>query len=76
MFLPYANNRGADQPAYLRSLISAFVVRCLDRIITLLAIVSVAEKAGLSIALSQTPKTGFLEMRLNLMMHSHVSKQQ
>ena len=32
-FLPYANNKGADQPAHLRSLINAFVVRCLDSII-------------------------------------------
>ena len=28
--LPYANNKGAGQPAHPRSLISAFVVRCLD----------------------------------------------
>ena len=28
--MPYANNKGADQPAHPRSLISAFVVRCLD----------------------------------------------
>ena len=35
----YANNKGADQPAHSRSwmrrLISAFVVRCLDSIISL-----------------------------------------
>ena len=31
LFMPYANNKCADQPAHLRSLISAFVVRCLDR---------------------------------------------
>ena len=30
--LPYANNKGADQPAHLHSLISAFVVHCLDSI--------------------------------------------
>ena len=35
--LPYANNTGADQPAHPHSLISAFVVRCVDSIITLLA---------------------------------------
>ena len=29
----YANNKGADQPAHLRSLIRAFIVRCLDSII-------------------------------------------
>ena len=30
LFLQYANNKGADQPAHSRSLISAFVVCCLD----------------------------------------------
>ena len=29
-----ANNKGADQPAYLHSLINAFIVRYLDSIIT------------------------------------------
>ena len=29
-FLSYANNKDADQPAHPRSLISTFVVRCLD----------------------------------------------
>ena len=33
--MPYANIKGADQPAHPRSLISAFVVRCLDSIISL-----------------------------------------
>ena len=28
--MPYANNKDADQPAHPHSLISAFVVRCLD----------------------------------------------
>ena len=32
-FMPYANNKGADQPAHPRSLISALDVRCLDSII-------------------------------------------
>ena len=58
----YANNKGADQHAHPCSQISAFVVRCLDSIIPLLAIaetVPIAEKAGLSLTWSQTPKTGF-----------------
>ena len=70
--MPYANNKGTDQPAHSRSLISTFVVRCLDGIIPLLAIaeisslqlVSVAEQAGLSRTLSKPPKTGFLVMWL------------
>ena len=33
---PYANNKGADQPAHPCSLISAFVVRFLDSIIPIL----------------------------------------
>ena len=35
--MPYANNKGADQPAHPRSLISAFVVRCICSIISILA---------------------------------------
>ena len=34
----YANNKGADQLVHPHSLISAFVVRCLDSIVPLLAI--------------------------------------
>ena len=33
--MPYANNKGADQPSHPRSLISTFVVRCLDSIMPL-----------------------------------------
>ena len=66
--MPNANNKGADQPARQRSLISAFVVRCLDSIIPQLAIseisrpylVSSAEQVGLSLKWSQTLKTGLL----------------
>ena len=72
LFMPYANNKGADQPAHPRSLISTFVVRCLDSIIPLVSIpeisilylFSVAAQAGLSLPWSQTPKTGFLVTRL------------
>ena len=31
--IPYAKNKCADQPAHPRSLISAFVFRCQDRMI-------------------------------------------
>ena len=40
--MPYANNKGADQPAHPRSLISTFVVRCLNSIICILAISKVS----------------------------------
>ena len=33
LFLPYANNKGADQPVHPGSLISTFVVRSLDSIV-------------------------------------------
>ena len=54
----YANNKGADQPAHPRSLISAFVVRCLDSVVSLVSVTkisslmlaSVAEQASLSLA--------------------------
>ena len=74
LFMQYANNKGADQPVHPRSLISAFVVRCLDTcsIIPLVSIseisslylASVAEQAGLSFTWSKSPKTGFLVTRL------------
>ena len=67
------NNKGANQPAHPRSLISAFFVRCLYSIIPLVSIskfsslyqVSVAAQANLSLTWSETPKAGFLLMRLN-----------
>ena len=37
LLMLYANNKGADQPVNARSLISAFVVRCLDSIIYLIS---------------------------------------
>ena len=36
--MPYANNKGAEQSAHPRSLISAFIVRCLYSAICILAI--------------------------------------
>ena len=71
-FLPYTNNKCADQPAHPHSLISYFVVRCLDSIIYIgsipdiswLYLASLAQQTGLSLTRSKTPKTGFLETRL------------
>ena len=42
LFLPYANNKDADQPAHPRSLISVFVVRCLASIISLASIFAIS----------------------------------
>ena len=64
----FANNTGADQPAHPRSLISTFAIHLLESIISRLAtgqislfyLVSVAEETGLSLAISETPKTVFV----------------
>ena len=40
-YMPYANNKGADQPAHPRSLISTFAVRCLDSTTSLVATSSI-----------------------------------
>ena len=58
--MPYTNNKGADQPAHPRSLICAFVVRCLDSIIPLL---SISEISSLYLV-SVTAQTGLLNGHL------------
>ena len=45
--MPYANNKAADQPAHSRSLISTFVIRSLDSIISILKIQKFTTSAGL-----------------------------
>ena len=62
--MPYANNKGADQLEHARSLISTFVVRCLDSMMCILAITKVsrlylAEWAGLSLTWSKIPEDTF-----------------
>ena len=65
--MSYANNKGADQPAHPRSLISAFIVRCLDSVMSLVSVTtisrlllaSVAEQASLSRTWSETPEDTF-----------------
>ena len=65
--MPYANNKGADQPAQPRSLISTFVDRYLDSMICILALskvsrfylASVAEQAGLNHTWSKIPEDTF-----------------
>ena len=72
--MPYANNKGADQPAHPRSLISASVVRCLYSIIiplvskteiSSLYLAYVVAQVDLSLTWSQILKIGFLMTRLN-----------
>ena len=65
--MPYANNKGADQPAHPRSLSSAFIIRWLDSIILVLAqytisrfyLVSVGEQACFSLIRSETRRQVF-----------------
>ena len=38
----YANNKGADQPAHPRSLISAFVALCLDSVMSLVSVTKIS----------------------------------
>ena len=42
LFMPYANNKGADQPVHPHSLVSAFFIHCMDGIIPLLAIAKIS----------------------------------
>ena len=51
LFMPNANNKGADQPAHPRSLISTFVVHCLNSVIPL---VSISEISSLYSAAAKT----------------------
>ena len=63
----YANNKGADQPGHPRSLISAFVVRCLDSLMSLVSVTkisslmlaSVAEQVSLILTWSETTEETF-----------------
>ena len=73
LFIPYANNKDADQHAHAPSLISIFVIRCLDSTLHMIAKseiqrlfpASVAERAGFSLTVFAQPlKTDFLMMWL------------
>ena len=74
----FANNKGADQLAHPRSLISAFAIHKLNRIVFKLAqseislfyLVSVAEKAGFGMIFSETLKTGFVA---SILIYIHVN---
>ena len=73
----YANIKGADQPAHPRSLISAFVVRCLDSVMSLVSVIkissiilaSVAEQASLSLTWSETPEDTFSHDEVHIYVH-------
>ena len=76
--MPYANNKGADQPAHPRSLISTFIVRYLELIpiiakskISRLQLVSVAEQAGLCLPWSQIPEVTFSRDGAQIILEMH-----
>ena len=72
--MSYANDKGLDQPAHPCRLISAFVVCCLDSIISLDSIAkisrlhqaSAAAQAGLCLAWSETPKDKFCRVMAHM----------
>ena len=76
--MSYANNKDANQPAHRRSLISAFVIRCLDSIMSLVSVTkisslmlaSVAEQASLSATWSETPEDTFSHDEAHILIHS------
>ena len=66
-FMPYANNKGAYQPAHPRSLLNTFVVRFWVSIMSLVSISETSrlylyfagEQVGLGLTWAQTPKDRF-----------------
>ena len=62
VFGGFANNKGEDQPAHPRRLISAYIFRLLESIISKLA-------TSLSLALWETPKTGFFRDEAHISIH-------
>ena len=81
--MSYANNKDADQPAHPRSLISTFVVRCLDSMICILAVskvgvfllASVAEQAGLNLTWSKISEDTFSRDVAQIVIHEQTFKQ-
>ena len=73
--MPYANNKGEDQPVHLRSLISTFVVHCPDNTLSLVSIseisslylASVAAQAGFESYLVGNPEDRFSQDETQLL---------
>ena len=69
----FGNNKGAERPGQMHNLISAFVIRLLESIISRLAmsenfnfLASLCSKGEwFESSLSETPKTGFVASRPN-----------
>ena len=71
LYSGFVNNKAADQPAHLRTLVSVFVIYILESIrsnitaceISIFLVLSVANKTGLSLALLETLKTRFVSSK-------------
>ena len=63
LFMPYGNNKGADQPAHPHSLISTFVIRCLDSIIALVSISKISSLYLPSVAAQASLHLPWLQRR-------------
>ena len=61
----FANNKDAEPPVHLHSLISAFIIisKLATSEFSILELVSVAEYTGLNLTLSETPKTEFVALK-------------
>ena len=78
--MSYANNKGADQPAHPGSLISAFVVHCLDSVMSLVSVTKisrlmlayVAEQASLSLTWSEIPEGTFSHDEAQMFCFCHI----
>ena len=66
----HANNKGADQPAQPRSLISAFVIRSLESILSKYFFNILFNLPCLNLTWSQTPKACFLATRTVLSLNA------
>ena len=73
--MPYANNKSADQPEHPRSLISAFVVRCLYSVMSLVSVIKISSlmvasvaEASLSLTWSETPEDTFSHDEAQMLM--------
>ena len=79
--MSYANNKGADQPAHPRSLISTFIVHCLDSVMSLVSVTkisslmlaSVAEQASLSLTWSETPEDTISHDEAHMLIQSNTN---
>ena len=70
--MSYANNNGTDQPAHPRSLISAFVVRCLDSVMSLISVTKISTFMLASVAEQEHPEDTFSHDEVHLFL-AHTS---